>query len=62
MTMTHQDWLRQHPNRIMCGNCKATGVKHAWNKDAILKPVEPYQLCPTCSGTGWAVPSAGESS
>ncbi len=31
------------------------GLKHAWNKDADLKPVEPYEPCPACHGTGWGV-------
>lgn len=62
MTMTHQDWLTQHPMRTMCGGCKATGVKHEWTKEALLAPVKPYAPCPTCHGTGWFVqqPDGGD--
>ena len=38
---------------IMCGGCKATGVKLEWRKGELV-PVEPKQPCPTCNGSGWA--------
>jgi hypothetical protein len=56
--MTYSDWQKQHPMRVMCGGCKATGLKHAWTKDADLKPVEPREPCPSCNGSGWSARSA----
>lgn len=44
-------WKRQP--RPMCGGCKATGLKHVWNADAVLVPAEPRTPCPSCKGSGW---------
>jgi len=38
---------------IMCGGCKATGIKMVWNSGGALVPAEPREPCPTCNGSGW---------
>jgi hypothetical protein len=40
---------------VMCGSCKATGVKHVWNTEALLVPTDPPTPCPSCNGTGMAI-------
>ena len=53
-----EQWIAERVDRqagqVMCGGCKATGVKLAWNGAAVLLPVEPRQPCPTCNGSGYA--------
>ena len=58
ITMTRDDWLRRFPMRAMCGGCKATGLEHAWTKEADLRPVEPKKLCPACNGVGYLASAA----
>jgi DnaJ-class molecular chaperone len=38
--------------KVMCGSCKATGLLHEWNAEALLAPVSPPRACPSCNGTG----------
>jgi hypothetical protein len=52
MTLNYQTWKERHP-WSMCGGCTATGLEHAWTKDADYKPVEPRRPCLTCKGSGW---------
>jgi len=45
------DWHYANAYRPMCGACKATGIKHVWNAQAVLVPVDPPQPCPACIAT-----------
>ena len=38
--------------KVLCGACKATGLKHGWNAEYILAPVRPTRKCQVCNGTG----------
>lgn len=52
------DFIRAKRKRIkdsanvMCGACKATGLKHGWNAEYVLSPVRPTRKCEVCNGTG----------
>jgi hypothetical protein len=52
MTMSLMEFWTKQP-RPMCGGCKATGIKHVWNAQADMVPVEPHEPCPACNGSGW---------
>lgn len=53
--MNLETWNARHrPGAVMCGGCKATGLKHVWNSKGDLVPEEPRVACTACNGSGWA--------